>query len=42
MWLIIDVKNYPSETYHVSMKYFEVKKGVRFWIRLWKEKELKD
>lgn len=34
-------ENYPEETYQVSMKYPEVKRGVRFWIRLWKEKGLK-
>ncbi|GAB5047484.1 hypothetical protein [Thermodesulfovibrio sp. TK110] len=29
-------KLYPEETYKIAMKYPEVKRGVRFWIKRWK------
>jgi len=34
-------KKYPQETYDVIMRYNEIKRGVKFWIKLWKERELK-
>lgn len=33
-------KNYREETYEIAMKYPSIKRGVIFWIKLWKEKEL--
>lgn len=27
---------YPDETYKIAIKYPDVKRGVKFWIRLWK------
>ncbi|MCM8806521.1 MAG: hypothetical protein ABIN23_07190 [candidate division WOR-3 bacterium] len=32
---------FPEETYDVALRYPEMKRGVKFWIRLWKEKKLK-
>lgn len=34
-------EKYPEETFYVAMRYPEIKRGVRFWIRHWKEKTLK-
>jgi len=34
-------KKYPKETHDVILRYHEVKRGVKFWIKLWKERELK-
>lgn len=35
-----EIKNifelYPDETYRISMKYPEIKRGVKFWIKRWK------
>lgn len=33
---------FPEETYKIAFKYPEIKRGVRFWVKLWKEKELKE
>jgi len=33
--------NYPDETYEIAMRYPDIKRGVRFWIRLWKERRSK-
>lgn len=27
---------YPNETYKIAMKYPEIKRGVKFWIKKWK------
>ncbi|ACI21689.1 hypothetical protein [Thermodesulfovibrio yellowstonii] len=27
---------YPEETYKIAMKYPEIKRGVKFWIKRWK------
>lgn len=32
-------KKYPDETNYVAFRYPEIKRGVKFWIKLWKEKE---
>jgi hypothetical protein len=37
-WLF---KKYHEQTYDVILKYDGVKGGVRFWVKLWKERELK-
>lgn len=29
-------KMYPEETYKISFKYLEIKRGIRFWVRRWK------
>jgi hypothetical protein len=34
-------KKFPNETFHIAFKYPEIKRGVKFWIKLWKERELK-
>jgi hypothetical protein len=34
-------KKFPYQTYYVVFKYPEIKRGVKFWIKLWKERELK-
>lgn len=31
-------EKYPEETFDVALRYPEIKRGVRFWIRVWKEK----
>ncbi len=35
-------KKFPSETYYVAFNYPEIKRGVKFWIKIWKEKGLKE
>lgn len=30
-------KKYPEETLNIAFKYPEIKRGIKFWIRLWKE-----
>ena len=29
-------KLYPEETYKIALKYPEIKRGVKFWIKRWK------
>lgn len=31
-------ERYPKETYNIAFKYPEIKRGVKFWIKLWKKK----
>ncbi|CUT04185.1 hypothetical protein [Candidatus Chrysopegis kryptomonas] len=35
-------KKFSSQTYYVAFTYPEIKRGVKFWIKLWKEKGLKE
>ena len=30
--------SYPDETYDIAMRYPDIRRGVRFWIKLWREK----
>lgn len=30
-------RNYPEETYEIAIKYPEIKRGVKFWIKWWRE-----
>lgn len=30
-------EKYPKETHHIAFKYPEIKRGVKFWIKLWKK-----
>ena len=30
-------ENYPDEVFKIAFKYPEIKRGVKFWIRRWKE-----
>jgi hypothetical protein len=32
-------KKYPKETYVIAFRYPEIKRGVKFWIKLWKTKK---
>lgn len=32
-------ENYPDETYDIAFKYPEIKRGVKFWIKRWREKK---
>lgn len=29
-------KKYPDECYEIAMRYSDVKRGIRFWVRRWK------
>jgi uncharacterized protein Usg len=31
-------QQYPNETYYVAFTYPEVKRGIKFWIKRWREK----
>ncbi|MCL5408448.1 MAG: hypothetical protein M1135_00250 [Candidatus Omnitrophica bacterium] len=31
-------QKYPEETYTISLKYPDIKRGVKFWIKYWYEK----
>ena len=30
-------KMYPEETYNVAFRYPEIKRGVRYWIKVWSD-----
>ncbi|HOM27078.1 MAG TPA: hypothetical protein PKV21_06185 [bacterium] len=34
-------KKYPEETYDIAFRYPEIKRGIKFWLKLWKEEKLK-
>ncbi len=31
---------YPKQTYDIASRYNHIKRGVKFWIKLWKEENL--
>jgi len=32
-------RKYPNETFNIAFRYPEIKRGVKFWIKLWKTKK---
>ncbi|MCM8767988.1 MAG: hypothetical protein NC921_04305 [Candidatus Omnitrophica bacterium] len=32
-------KKYPEQTFNIAFKYPEIKRGIKFWIKKWKEEK---